>query len=90
MMAMHPTGNFIYVANIQSNSISAYAVKAVGGTLTRIAGSPFAAGTKPYALAVDPGGRFLYAANAASKTISAYAIDPVTGRLTPAGEVASP
>ncbi|NLX50912.1 MAG: lactonase family protein, partial [Deltaproteobacteria bacterium] len=55
-----------------------------------IAGSPFAAGTKPYALAIDPAGNFLYAFNAVSKTISAYTIDPVTGGLTPAGAVASP
>jgi 6-phosphogluconolactonase len=80
-------GNFAYVANESSNSISAYAIDASTGALVPLAGSPFAAtGTGPVAVAVDPNGAFLYVANNASNTVSVYAIDPATGALTAVGE----
>ena len=80
-------GNFAYVANESSNSISAYAIDASTGALVPIAGSPFAAtGTGPVAVAVDPNGAYLYVANNASNTVSVYAIDPDTGALTAVGQ----
>jgi 6-phosphogluconolactonase len=75
------TGRFAYVANRQSNTVSAYAIE--GGALVPIAGSPFAAnGTAPTALAVDANGQFLYVANSGSSTVSVFSIDPATGALT--------
>jgi 6-phosphogluconolactonase len=77
------TGRFAFVANRQSNNLSAYAIDSASGALLPIAGSPFAAnGTTPTALAVDPNGDFLYVANNASNNVSVYAIDAVHGTLT--------
>jgi hypothetical protein len=42
-------GNLAYAANITSGNISAYAIDAATGILTEVAGSPFAAGTQPFA-----------------------------------------
>ena len=74
---------FAYVANSADNSISAYAVDPVGGGLSSIAGSPFAAGTAPASVVSDLTSRFLFAADSGSNNISAYTIDPSTGGLTP-------
>jgi 6-phosphogluconolactonase len=80
------TGRFAYVANRQSNSISAYGIDPGTGALRTLNGSPFAAnGATPTALTVDPNGQFLYAANAGSNNVSVYSIDATSGALTAVG-----
>src|ERR1700733_3629231 len=73
---------FVYVANRGSNNVSAYIVDAASGTLAPIAGSPFAVGTLPVAVAVDPTGTYTYVANQTDATISAFTIDRTSGALT--------
>jgi 6-phosphogluconolactonase len=72
---------FVYVANRGSNNISAFTVDAGNGTLAAIAGSPFAAGNLPVALAVDPTGTYAYVVNQTDATISAFTIDRASGAL---------
>ena len=72
---------FVYVANRGSNNVSAYTVDAGNGTLAPIAGSPFAAGNLPVAIAVDPTGTYAYVANQMDATISAFTIDRASGAL---------
>ncbi len=75
---------FVYVANRDSNNVSAYTVDATTGELTPVAGSPFpAAGTATHGVAVDPSGRFVYVPGASSNDVSAYTVDATTGALTP-------
>ncbi len=84
-------GRFVYVANgVGTNQrsrlrskVTAYMINPTNGALTRVAGSPFSAGTTPAGAAVDRMGKFLYVTNANSNNISAYAIDPTSGALTP-------
>ena len=40
-VAVSPNGAFAYVANQNSNNVSAYTINAVTGALTPVAGSPF-------------------------------------------------
>jgi DNA-binding beta-propeller fold protein YncE len=54
-VAVDPTGKFAYVANAFGNNVSAYSIGA-NGALTPVTGSPFAAGTAPFSVAVDPTG----------------------------------
>lgn len=82
-MAVDPLDNFVYVSNLGSDNISAFALDAATGALTVVAGSPFAAGTQPSSVAVDPTGMFAYVVNAGAGTVSVYAIDATTGALTP-------
>jgi 6-phosphogluconolactonase len=87
-VAVDPTGKFAYVTNIglgtsgNPGSISAYRVKVVSGALTQVKGSPFAAGTSPFNVAVDPTGKFTYVINLYSNDVSAYRIDARSGALT--------
>jgi len=48
------------VANFGSDTVSGYTINPATGALTAIAGSPFAAGIEPIAIAVDPKGKFVY------------------------------
>jgi DNA-binding beta-propeller fold protein YncE len=56
-VAVDPTAKFAYVTNnggVRSGygNISAYIINATSGALTQVKGSPFAAGTNPYAIAI--------------------------------------
>ena len=83
-------GTFVYTNNDQvPNSISAFSA-AANGTLSPVAGSPFATGGNGSGggffaanrITTAVIGNVLYAANTASNNISAFSIDPVTGVLT--------
>lgn len=73
---------FAYVANANSNNVSAFTINPATGALVAVPGSPFAAGSTPFSVAVDPAGKFAYVTNLNSGNISAYTIDPVTGALS--------
>lgn len=77
-----PPPRFAYVANNNSDNVSAYTIDAATGALTPITGSPFAAGSHPASVAVDPTGQFAYVGNNNSSNVSAYTIDTATGALT--------
>jgi 6-phosphogluconolactonase len=80
------TGRFAYVADLQSNTVSAYGIDQSNGALVPISGSPFAVGgTAPTALTIDPNGQFLFVANSGSNTVSIFSIDVNAGVLTQVG-----
>src|ERR1700687_6159233 len=72
-VTVDPTGQFVYVANFNSNNVSAYVIKRIGDLLP-FGGSPFQAGIHPYSVTVDPTGQFVYVANLGSNNVSAYTI----------------
>lgn len=76
-----PSGAFAVIANSSTNNVSVMSVAAATGTLTDIAGSPFAAGANPLAIAVDPTSKFAFVANEGDNTLSAYMMDS-GGNLT--------
>ncbi len=86
-------GRFLYVNNDAStNSVTGFAINQTDGSLSFLAGSPYATGgsgqynyyaAKPIALA--PQKEVLFAANKASDTITAFKINPDTGVLTAIG-----
>jgi 6-phosphogluconolactonase (cycloisomerase 2 family) len=84
--AFRPTNpDQLFVSNAHdgagAGTVSAFTV-ARDGTLSSIAGSPFANGqTAPCWVEISRDGRFLFAVNTASGTISRYAIAP-SGELT--------
>ncbi len=71
-VAVSASGNFLYVANTFTNTVSAYTISATG--LTPLGTSPFAVGLAPSGLAVPPSGGFLYVANTGTNNISAFNI----------------
>jgi 6-phosphogluconolactonase len=71
----------LYVANLDSDAISAYSI-AAGGSLRAVPGSPFKAAL-PLGIAVTPDGKYLYTADTAfSEGVSAFSI-AADGALTP-------
>jgi YVTN family beta-propeller protein len=80
-----PTGRFVYYANYNNagaGSVSGFKLDALDGHLVPMAGSPFAAGNGPSAIAMDPTGRFVYVTNSYGNSVSAYTLDRITGALT--------
>jgi 6-phosphogluconolactonase len=73
------SGRFAYVSG--HYGIYCYAVDAVTGALTALAGSPCDSGVLT-GVAVDPSGRFAYATLGSSNEVRAYAINSSTGNLT--------
>jgi len=51
--AVDPKGRFLFTANVNSNSVSAFAINQNTGTLTPVSGSPFPAGPNPQSLAIE-------------------------------------
>jgi 6-phosphogluconolactonase (cycloisomerase 2 family) len=82
--AVSVTPQFAYATNADAGTISAFAVDASSGALTKI--GDHAAGTRPGLVATDPYGRFAYATDGSSNTITAYSIDG-TGALHKLSEV---
>ncbi len=78
-IAIDSKGQFLYAADSANNKIATFSI-AAGGGLSPVAGSPFAAGTKPVAVAVDSTASFLYVANQGSNNVSAFKIN--AGALT--------
>ncbi len=88
-MAMAASGQWLFVANRLSNTISVYAVDRSTGALTEQAGdapahsSPYATLAGPVALAVS--GNTLFVANNGAGMVSAFTFDQSTGVLTASG-----
>jgi 6-phosphogluconolactonase (cycloisomerase 2 family) len=88
-VSVDPTGKYAYVANFNSNDVSAYTIASTGALSPIIcgtcSGNNFPAGSFPFSVTVDPTGKFVYVANQGDKvspgTVSAYTIDS-TGALT--------
>jgi 6-phosphogluconolactonase len=86
-MALHPSTNFLYVANLTANTVSGYNVDHTSGFLTPVGAalSPVPTGPSPVALGVNSGGQFLFVLNQGDASISVYAIDGTRGILTQVG-----
>lgn len=80
-LSVDPTGKFLFVANKDSNDISAYTIHHHEGKLKAVKGSPFAGGVAPVSIVTHPTGKFAYVVNADSADIVTYKIDSVTGEL---------
>jgi 6-phosphogluconolactonase (cycloisomerase 2 family) len=80
------SGAYVYVTAYDSSVtphvgyVFAFAV-GTGGVLTPVAGSPFAAGKLPSAIASDPTSKFVYATDYASNNVLGYTVSS-TGALT--------
>jgi 6-phosphogluconolactonase len=72
---------FAYVVDANDRSVSGYTIDSSTGALKTITGSPFAAGSRPFFVAVDPSGKFVYVANKNGNNVSGYTIDSSTGVL---------
>ncbi len=84
-LVVHPSGNFLYVANSNSSfqapptngpiigSINAFSINTDSGALNELSGSPFPAGMSPTSIVVDPTGSFAYWTATSNSTGTAFA-----------------
>jgi 6-phosphogluconolactonase len=71
--ALTPDGRHLFITNELSATVQAYN-RAADGTLTEVAGSPYASGVLPHVPSITPDGRYLYVPNMGTAAISTYAI----------------
>jgi 6-phosphogluconolactonase (cycloisomerase 2 family) len=76
------TPAFLYTANLNANTISAFTVNPMTGALTAISGSPFPTPTGDTSIAVSRDFRFLYAADFGLNQVSAFSVNS-NGSLSP-------
>jgi 6-phosphogluconolactonase (cycloisomerase 2 family) len=87
-MVLHPTKDFIYVANLTSNTVSGFNLDRTTGVLTPVgtAVAPSLVGTAPIGVGINSTGQFLFVLNQGSATVTAsisvFSIDPARGLLT--------
>jgi 6-phosphogluconolactonase len=67
------TGNFLYVSNTFTGTVSAFSIASTGA-LTVLGASPYTVGLAPTGMTLPPNGGFLYVANSGSNNISAFSI----------------
>ncbi len=90
--ATKSTQGFLYTANVQDGTISAFTADGSTGVLTPVSGSPYTSGTSVGGLAVSltftsSGNYFLYAADPQADTVEFFIINGTTGALSPVGGV---
>ncbi len=89
-VAVDSCGQFVYVANATSNSVSAFTIcTAVSQnclqadySLQPVTGLPYPAGDKPGPIAIDPFAKYVYVVNRGSSQVSGFRISPSNGSLT--------
>ena len=76
-------GNFLYVVNTGSSTISAFRMSPATGTLTALSPPTVATNSGSNSIAIRSDDSWLFVANFTSGNVSQYAITPATGVLTP-------
>ena len=75
-LAISPKTTYLYIARSGTNGgVAVYSIGAAGA-LSPVTGSPFAAGSGTFDVALDNTGTYVYAANRTDGTISGYTIVP--------------
>ena len=82
-LAIDPSGRYLYVLNLASESISAFAIEWKTGALRAVVSSPFPVDVKPSNIEVDSDGVGLSVGHLQGSEVSHFLIDPATGALTP-------
>jgi 6-phosphogluconolactonase (cycloisomerase 2 family) len=77
-----PYGNFLYVVNRSSNSVSDFKIGTTTGGLTALNPAFVATGVQPVSIAVRSDDVWLFVPNFASASVSQYSITPATGQLS--------
>ncbi len=93
-LAVHPSGQFVYVINELGNTISVFGYDPQAGKLTprqEIGTLPegFAGESYTAEVVVHPNGRFVYGSNRGHDSVAVFEVEGSTGRLTPRGHQAT-
>jgi 6-phosphogluconolactonase len=81
-LLVDPFGNYLYVLNTRSATISILKISPVSGSLTAGVPATVSTGQYPSAMAIRADDNWLFVSNFSSGTISEFAIIPATGGLS--------
>jgi len=73
-VVVHPSGQFLYVANALDSTISLFSINSTSGALTEVLPRTPAGGLSPGSMTMDSGGKFLFVANQGSNDIWTFQI----------------
>jgi len=76
-------GNYLYVLDTLSNTISPFHISAVGGNLTLMSPATVATGQGATAIAIRTDDDWMFVTDKIAATVSQFAIAPATGALSP-------
>lgn len=73
-VAIHPNNQFLYAANVSTQTVSVYSINPLTGALTSV-GTPVSTGaTGSNGLFFHPSGNYLYVSNQSGNSISAFSV----------------
>jgi 6-phosphogluconolactonase (cycloisomerase 2 family) len=81
-LVVDPFGNNVYIVGTLSNTLSAFKISPVSGTLTPLSVPTVATGLRPTSIAIRGDDNWMFVSNFNSQTVSQYSITPATGALT--------
>jgi len=86
-LVVDPFGNHVYVVGTFSNTVSAFKISPVSGSLTALNPATVATGTGPKSIAIRQDNNWMFVTNYGSvgqggSTVSQYSITPATGALS--------
>jgi 6-phosphogluconolactonase (cycloisomerase 2 family) len=80
-VAFHPNGNFVYIANNGSNSVSIFSIVPSSGNLATV-DLTFVVAATPIRPVFDPTGEFMYVGSNSTNQLFGYRVDSSTGTLS--------
>ena len=82
-IVIDPSGKFVYVTNLNDDTVSDYAINSADGTLLALSQSPYptGGGTGPSSITIYPDGTFAYVTDSATGKVATYPRDTTTGVL---------
>ena len=72
---VHPSGEFLYVANSGSNNVSQFKIDSTTGVLTELNSPTVTAGTNPIFIVFDPISNFVDVGNQGSKNVTQFSVN---------------
>jgi 6-phosphogluconolactonase (cycloisomerase 2 family) len=89
VVAVHPSGNFVFVASEISHDIKVYSANASNGTLTLLPGTMAYSVVTPNSMTFDPSGHYLYVADGSGSVVG-FTVDVSNGFLSLPSYYAAP
>jgi 6-phosphogluconolactonase (cycloisomerase 2 family) len=82
-LLVNPLGQFLYVLNTGSGTISTFRISSATGTLSPLTPATVSVNSFPQSIAIRSDDLWLFVTNLNSANVSEFAITPATGQLTP-------
>ena len=81
-IVVDPFGNNVYVIGTLSNTVSAFKISPISGSLLPLTPATVATGLQPTSIAIRGDDNWMFVTNFNAATVSQYSVTPATGALT--------